>query len=237
MKNVSAGAHTRGTADVVCDFGGLHAHYHDGFYLTLAAADDLESEQGIDWWESQALAEALERHDGLLLGAFDYEEDGDGAVTLIWTDYDMDDNPVGGALRLSADDVKPFGDWLRALPRPREHPQLVQCNADFERRQQALREELYAGLPDTVEHEGCRYRLWARDNDGNSLYGLPHAALSDPRRWILRTADGTVTASGRPQRPDRHGNARLWLHPRPPASSNWVWVREPPKSRPASAVS
>src|ERR1039457_824852 len=171
MKSVSTGAgvRTRGTANVVRDFGDLHAHYHDGFLLTLAAADEPESERGVDWWEAQTLAEALERHDGLLLGAFTYEEGTDGAVTLIWTDYDNEDSPIGGVLCLTAADVKPFGDWLRALPRPREHPQLIACNADFERHQQALREELYAGLPDTLEHEGCHYRLWARDNDGNSL--------------------------------------------------------------------
>jgi hypothetical protein len=208
----------------------VHADY-DGFILSLSDGGvDNGNEHGLMWGNAQELAEALTRHDGLLLSVFEYEENANGDVRLTYSDYGIDEEPIGAVFVVAAADVEALAAWLQQLPKPLTHSALAARAAQFEKEQKRLREDLYAGLADELTFEGATYRLWARDDAGVGLYGLPHAH-DNPRRWLLRAADGGLTITGRPQRLDAHGRPRLMLQPHPQAGQTWTWVRQLPRTR------
>jgi hypothetical protein len=127
-------------------FGQLTASF-DGSIVSLSVPE----QTSLHLLPHQAgdLVEAFDRHDGLLLGTFDYREQPDGTVELPWDDYDADEQPVGGTLTIPAVHVSALRDWLAAIPLP----PMDARGDEFRERKRRVRVDLYAGLPDAVNHE------------------------------------------------------------------------------------
>lgn len=208
-------------------FGDVHAEY-DVFSARLFTGDgDPHDRVDVTHDRIAELVFALRRRDGLL-SPLELTEGPDGSVDLSWSDYDIDERPVGGAVRIPAEQVEPLTAWIEALELPSPHLKLADHEAEHHANFRQVVYDLSAGLPDTVTYDERTYRLWARDDAGVGLYRLPHSDLADPLRWLRRDPDGALSPSGRPQAPDRHGTPRRYLQPHPDHGQQWIWVRIKP---------
>lgn len=218
-------SHAHPSASRAC-FGAVQADF-SGYGITLVSTDDDYSEQHVSFSYGSVpdLVEAIDRHDGLLLAVLEYVENPDESITLCWTDYDMYDEVIGGEVTIASEHVPAFREWLTNLEMPCSRPEDAARDAAYEEHRRSIRERLYAGHPDTIEHEHVLYLLWAHDQHGTALYGRPHAPADDPARWLSVGTDGQRALNYRGQAPDRQGRMRCSLHPRPPTDNGWLWVR------------
>lgn len=208
-------------------FGPVDASW-DGWLLELSCGQEPDDRVAIGPGSLLDVIEAFERHDGLLCSPIEFYEAPDGTTTLSWSDYDIEENPIGGRVDVPTEHVGALLEWMKGLESPPLPARLRALAAENLRQREETRELLKGGLPESMPHDGRDYHLFARDEVGVGLYSIIHGHEDDPALWLMRHADGSLTLSSRPQAPDRHGRPRRHLPPKAPRGSRWLWLRERP---------